>query len=97
MTSLLKSFKQVPVNAGYFVCIAATSNALQGVDASGNPSSSGQATPVIGTQYMDLGITRRSSGKIYRKVVVVTSPLDVAGAEKFIEIGGAASAFVRMG
>lgn len=93
------SFKQIPINAGYFVCINAVSNALQGVDASGNPTTAGQATPVLAAQYIDLGVTRvvRSSGKIYRKVVVVTSPLNVSGTEYFIEIGGASSAFARMG
>lgn len=92
-------FKQIPANAGYFVCIAATANALQGIDASGNPTTVGQATPVLAAQYIDLGVTRvvRSTGKIYRKVVVVTSPLNVSGTQYFIEIGGAASAFARMG
>jgi hypothetical protein len=97
MTSLLKSFKQVPVNAGYFVCIKATTDALLAVDASGNPTATGPATPTIADQYIDLGVTRILSGKVYRKVVIVSSPLNVAGVERFIEIGGATSAFARMG
>ena len=107
MTSLLKSFKQVPVNAGYFVCISGGSAALFGVDNSGNPSATiptTPATPTLGAQYIDLGVNRyvkTTSGALlagmYRKVVAVTSPLVVSGAEKFILIGGASSVFARMG
>jgi len=96
MTSLLKSFKQVPVNAGYFVCIAATASSTYNVsgDAVGAVIT---AAPTVGNQYIDLGLTRVSDNKVYRKVVIVTSPLNVAGVPIFIEIGGAASAFARMG
>jgi hypothetical protein len=98
MTSLLKSFKQVPVNAGYFVCIKTDASGLIGVNStSGNPDTASVATATLGNQYMDLGVTRRTGSKVYRKVVIVTSPLNVLGDEKFIEIGGAASSFARMG
>jgi hypothetical protein len=96
MTSLLKSLKQVPVNAGYFVCIAATASSTY--NASGDTVGLAiSAAPTVGNQYMDLGVTRRSNGKVFRKVVLVTSPLNVSGVEIFIEIGGANSAFARMG
>ena len=96
MTSLLKSFKQVPVNAGYFVCIAATASSTYNVSGD-SVGAVITAAPTVGAQYMDLGVTRRTGGKVYRKVVIVTSPLNVNGTELFIEIGGAASAFARMG
>lgn len=103
MTSLLNSFKQIPVNAGYFVCISGASNVLFDVSTNGSPTGTGGAA-TLGTQYIDLGVNRyvkTTSGALlagmYRKVVVVTSPLDVNGAEKFILIGGANSAFARMG
>ncbi len=100
MTSLLKSLKQVPVNAGYFVCIKTDASGLIGVNTSGNPDTASFATATLGNQYIDLGVTRVVRGatnKVYRKVVAVTSPLDVNAAEKFIEIGAAASSFARMG
>lgn len=101
------SFKQIPINAGYFVCISGGAAALFASDASGNPSltsPTGPVTPTLGQQYIDLGVNRyvkTTNGALlagmYRKVVVVTNPLDVNGAEKFILIGGANSAFARMG
>lgn len=91
------SFKQIPVNAGYFVCIAATANSTYNVSGDSVNTTPISAAPTVGHQYMDLGVTRVVSGKVYRKVVRVTSPLDVASVEIFIEIGGAASAFARMG
>jgi hypothetical protein len=103
MSSLLTTFKQIPVNAGYYVCISGTTNITWDVSADGSLGNQNSSAIALGAQYMDLGVnhvTRDTTpipSAVYRKVVPVTNPLDVAGAERFIRVGGATANFARMG
>jgi hypothetical protein len=103
MTSLLKSFKQIPINAGYYVCISGTTGITWDVSADGNVGSPNSGAIAIGVQYMDLGVTRVARNgtpiptAVYRKVVPVTVPMGANPTEVFIKIGGATANFARMG
>jgi hypothetical protein len=98
MTSVVSEFKQIPRNAGYFVCLSGATNV--GFAVSGETvAASATITVATATQYIDLGVTRVVAGAKYRKVVAYTSPLDVAGTEFYIKIdvAGATGRFARMG
>ena len=98
MTSVLSEFKQIPKNAGYFVCLSGASGV--GYAVSGETvAASATIAVTTGMQYIDLGVTRVVNGAKYRKVVAYTSPLDVAGTEFYIKIdvAGAGGRFARMG
>jgi hypothetical protein len=102
MSSLLTEFKQIPVNAGYYVCIKDASAVTFSVsgDSYGSSISPG---PLAGAQFMDLGVTRVARNgtpiptDVYRKVVPVTVPMGANPTEVFIKIGGATANFARMG
>jgi hypothetical protein len=102
MSSLLTEFKQIPANAGYYVCIKDASAVTYNVsgDTYGSPISPG---PLAGAQFMDLGVTRVERGAtpipsaVYRKVVPVTVPMGANPVEVFIKINDATANFARMG
>jgi hypothetical protein len=103
MSSLLTQFKQIPANAGYYVCcvsgVASSTFNVSG-DTFGQAIT---AAPTLGAQYMDLGVTRVDRNgtpipaNVYRKVVPVTVPMGANPTEVYIKVGGATSAFARMG
>jgi hypothetical protein len=98
MTSVVSEFKQIPRNAGYFVCLSGATNV--GFAVSGETvASSATVTVTTGVQYIDLGVTRKVAGVKYRKVVAYTSPLNVSGTEFYIliDVAGAGGRFARMG
>ena len=102
MSSLLTEFKQIPVNAGYYVCIKDASAVTYSVSGDGVCTAISPG-PVAGAQFIDLGVTRVVRGStptptaVYRKVVPVTSPLNVSSTEVFIKINDATANFARMG
>lgn len=103
MSSLLTEFKQIPVNAGYFVCIKDASNITWDVSADGGVGTVSSGTIALGTQYMDLGITRATRNgtpiatAVYRKVVPVAVPMGTNPTEVYIKVGDATANFARMG
>lgn len=104
MSSLLSEFKQIPVNAGYYVCcVSGATSSTWNVSGDGTLGTVIVTAPVLGAQYIDLGVTRvvrngtPVNTAVYRKVVPVSIPLDINAAELFIRVGGATAAFARMG
>lgn len=103
MSSLLTEFKQIPVNAGYFVCISGATNITWDVSADGSVGIQIAGAIALGAQYMDLGVTRvvrngtPIASAVYRKAVPVTVPLGSNPTEVFIKVGAATSNFARMG
>jgi hypothetical protein len=112
MPSLLTQIKQVPVNSGYFVGIAATNGVLLTSDATYDiPIIDASGASVVGTLYKDLGKTIKlkgsepvSSGKvnagqgIYRKVVPVSEfSANTNPTERYIKLDGNTCSFARMG
>jgi hypothetical protein len=84
MTSLQTRLKQVPLNAGYYISVAdCRTKFLQnnGVDALPNLSTNtfAQSTPTssivgaAGAIFRDMGKTLTSSGRVFRKVQLMTS------------------------
>ena len=97
MTSIAASLKQIPINAGYFVCISGGTNVLYDETTTGDVASSATKTVVLGEQYVDLGITKRpTAGGVYRRVIK-------AGADKlqsnvsYIKLDDSTINFARMG
>jgi hypothetical protein len=103
MSSLLTEFKQVPVNAGYYVCISGATSITWDVSGDGNVGAVNTGAIALGAQYMDLGVTRVTRNgtpipaAVYRKVVPVTVPMGVNPTEVYIKIGATTANFARMG
>ena len=103
MSSLLTQFKQIPANAGYYVCISGTTSITWDVSGDGNVGAVNTGAIALGAQFMDLGLTRVARNgtpvatAVYRKVVPVTVPLGANPTEVFIKVGGPVSNFARMG
>ena len=104
MSSLLTQFKQIPANAGYYVCcVSGATSSTWNVSGDGTLGTVIVTAPTLGAQYIDLGVTRVTRNgtpiavAVYRKVVPVTVPLGANPTELFIQVGGATAAFARMG
>ncbi len=97
MTSIAASLKQIPINAGYFVCISGGTNVLYDETDAGDVASSATKTVVLGEQYLDLGVTKRpTAGAVYRRVIKVGDD-KLQSNVSYIKLGDSTINFARMG
>ena len=104
MTSLLTTMKQLPLNSGYYTSISSISSTVYDLQTTSTDSAplfvasaltsaanNGTALNAVGTVFRDEGKTLRSSGRVFRKVQLMTATGSVNNSSSGTDgVGGVA-------